>query len=726
MPRTRASGWSVTITHPQTDRTIRPEIASEPQFSPSLNSLPEIRIPIPKDAAWLDGQFDADPAMSVHLDGNELPIDTLVDVRDSPAGTVLVGRGGDELTDRVTVEYRTERRHTAAENLISNNTTYATDVVAPGSPTDEGTVVQSVSSTAEMQDTVDLSAGEPLLIENGTIKMAQICYVGGTDDLNNVGATLESDSVEDWEKDDYYQLDALNDLVSFQGTVDYAMPQDQVKAYARLVGSIDEELDGEGNSTPDPTIEVTINNDTVFAPSGDVTFTSPLSWAELDTQSYTGGDFAAGDSFEVTIEITSASPGSDSLDVDCIALVDDRYDDDLNFDNTTSPSTGNLSGPSLYQEFDDVEPSSARSAFQIIGGTLTADYDTTAAANQQIQLSNDDGANWLPDDGTETQTEDIDVDFASFSPSMRARLRLSRYSANGTRDDTPSNGYSTNVISSWEMTAKRRLESSLIDERFDDSIASVLTDIAGSQFAWSYRIDDGTPTVAFVAYEQREASDDPDLSDVSVQKQVETWDEVVINGSNVGVSAEEFQASVTFEPLTESNILPGSETVYDSSGTQFSRGVDYEMDYSDGEIRRIGGGALVAGNTYNVDYRFQVQGTHTISTPVSRALTETIPGVTSARQAEQIGFVLGEVEPKVSTPRYEGNIVIPRVDATFDPLEALQLAEFDLPDAARPLAPRGEPQITPEGIRFPVGSAPRIEAQLADIRGQVQAVSRRS
>lgn len=725
MPRTRASGWSVEITHPQTERTIRPEIASEPQFSPSLNSLPEIRIPIPKDATWLDGQFDDDPAMSVHLDGNELPIDTLVDVRDSPAGTVLVGRGGDELTDRVTVEYRTERRHTAAEDLISNNTTYATDVVAPDSPTDSRTVVQSVSSTAEMQDTVDLSAGEPLLIDSGTIKMAQICYVGGTDDLTAVGATDQSDANEDWEKDDYYQLDATNDLVSFQGTVDYAMPQDQVKVYARLVGSVDEELDGDGNPTPDPTVEVTVNNNTVFAPSGGVTFNSPLNWAELDTQSYTGGDFSAGDSFTVTIEITSATPGSDSLDVDCIALVDDRYDGDLNFDNTTNPD-GNLSGPSEYQEFDDVEPSSARSAFQIIGGGLTADYDTTAAANQQIQLSNDDGANWLPDDGTETQTEDIDVDFASFSPSMRARLRLSRYSANGTRDDTPSNGYSTNVISSWEMTAKRRLESSLIDERFDDSIASVLSNIAGSQFAWSYRIDNGTPTVAFVPFEARTADDDLDLSDVSVQKQVETWDEVVINGSNVGVSAEEFPASASFVGLTESNILPGSETVYDSGGTQFSRGVDYEMDYSAGQIRRIGGGALVAGNTYSVDYRFQVQGTHTISTPVSRTLTETIPGVTSSRQAEQIGFVLGEVEPKVSTPRFEGDIVIPRVDATFDPLEALQLSEFDLPDAARPLAPRGEPQITPEGIRFPVGSAPRIEAQLADIRGQVQAVSRRS
>lgn len=717
MPRTRASGWSVEITHPQTDRTIRPEIASEPQFSPSLNSLPEIRIPIPKDATWLDGQFDDDPAMSVHLDGNELPIDTLVDVRDSPAGTVLVGRGGDELTDRVTVEYRTERRHTAAEDLVSNNTTYATDVVAPNSEIDEGVVFQNPDSTQEINNLVSITDTDPLVVGSGEIKMAQTGFTAITSDFNTVSANLvEDDTSEDWESDDYYTLDSNNEFLSFGFTPQYNVPAEAVELHYRVIG----DFDGDATAGPDDeagVLRTEIGSNTIAEGSG---FTiNSIAWTEFGGN-YTGPDLQAGTGYTARIEIDDDDlVSSSTIKVDVGAVVDGRYS--YNFANSTG-QTGHLAGPENYPPSVTVTPQFEISAFQTVAADASLTIDDTTN-NQRLQVTNDFGESWHPTDGTEDNTDSVSVEFGGHGTAVGLRFDLSRY---GEQFETPTEGNLTQIVDGWELTADLRLESSLVDERFDDSIASVLTEITGSQFAWSYRIDGGSPTVAFVAYEQREASDDPDLSDVSVQKQVETWDEVVINGSNVGVSAEEFQASVTFEPLTESNILPGSETVYDSSGTQFSRGVDYEMDYSDGQIRRIGGGALVAGNTYSVDYRFQVQGTHTVSTPVSRTLTETIPGVTSSRQAEQIGFVLGEVEPKVSTPRFEGDIVIPRVDATFDPLEALQLSEFDLPDAARPLAPRPKPKITPEGVRFRVGSGPEWSGQLEDIRGTVQAVSRRS
>ena len=99
--------------------------------------------------------------------------------------------------------------------------------------------------------------------------------------------------------------------------------------------------------------------------------------------------------------------------------------------------------------------------------------------------------------------------------------------------------------------------------------------------------------------------------------------------------------------------------------------------------------------------------------------------MTSDRQAEQIAYVLAEVYPGVATPRYEGEIVVPRLSETFDPLEGLQLEDMDLPDAARPLSIRGEPELTPLGLTLRLGSAPSLEESLRSISEQVSAVSDR-
>jgi hypothetical protein len=134
---------------------------------------------------------------------------------------------------------------------------------------------------------------------------------------------------------------------------------------------------------------------------------------------------------------------------------------------------------------------------------------------------------------------------------------------------------------------------------------------------------------------------------------------------------------------------------------------------------------MTAGDSYQIDYRHEVKGTHDVVSNPDRELVESVPGVVSERQAEQIAYVIAEVEPKVNTPRYEGKLIVPSVDATFDPLEALQLDSLDLPDVATPLSIGGQPKVTPRGLVFNVGSAPPLESQLSSIRDRVEKVSDR-
>jgi hypothetical protein len=149
------------------------------------------------------------------------------------------------------------------------------------------------------------------------------------------------------------------------------------------------------------------------------------------------------------------------------------------------------------------------------------------------------------------------------------------------------------------------------------------------------------------------------------------------------------------------------------------------MDYSGGQVRALDTGALTISDTYQIDYRHEVKGTHDVVASPSKELVRTVPGVVSDRQAEQIAYAIAEVEPEVNVPRYEGQLIAPRLPAAFDPLEALSLSARDLPSAATPLSVQGQPELTPRGVVLNVGSAPPLEEQLSGIRDRVQTVSER-
>jgi len=268
----------------------------------------------------------------------------------------------------------------------------------------------------------------------------------------------------------------------------------------------------------------------------------------------------------------------------------------------------------------------------------------------------------------------------------------------------------------------------LIDQTYDNSVRDVLNQIAGDEYIWSYRLENGTPTIAWTQLGQRTADSDPDIdASVSVSKSIKTWDAVTIKGSAQSVGGKEFSGSTTLQELNRDNIVPGSEAVRNpNDNTQFVRSEAYEMRYNPGEIRILDSGDMSSGTTYQIDYRYEVEGTYPEDDSGSNELVETISGVVSDRQAQQLAYIILEVDPGVADPSWSADVLLPRGDGLFDPLEALSLEQLSLPDEATPLEICEPPQETPRGIVLRLGSGRGLDEALSTISNQLKSVSRRS
>lgn len=696
-----ATGWSIEITHPVSGRVIRPDAINpgQVQFIPGPNTMPRIRMPVRRAPDWLDSGFDNNPAMDVHLDGEQLPIDELVDVEQEEGQTILVGEGGSELRTTVKEEYEAEERPTAATDLVSANTSYDvvdnTDTLAA-----ETTEVQSPSGESELSQFISVSSVvPPVQLINGGIKPYQTCWTVEGENPSSTNILTNNDP-------DFSDGSAIlyldsGDFAKWTFTPDYDIPAGEFRIFYRNSGAT-----GVGD------IQWSVNGTAVETTNNQLL----LTWNTVNADEL--GVLEAGNQVTVRAEMVTASTGNRQIDV--VAPADNRFSYTL--DNDNGGSSGFLDGPELYPATTDLEFDAYESAFSIVGGSATVTINDTTN-NQALALSNDRGQTY-PISASNSAT--VSGSFGSPGATLNLKATLSRYSPSGAQNATPRFGYDAQRLDAYDLDAERVTESLLIDESFDNSLASILNQILGNQYGWTISIEGGTTTFTVDEPGSTTASRDPDISESKIQKRVQTYAAVTIKGSTIPVSGEQFTSSTSFENLIEDDILTGSEAVYDASGTQFTRGVDYAMDYQSGQIRALTGGDLTTENTFSIDYRHQIQATHTVTGATGDTLTRTIPGVVSDRQAEQIAYVLAEVEPNLSEPRFEGSIVVPRLDVTFDPLEGLELANLDLPDVATPLSIRGEPQLTPLGLNLRLGSEPRLEEALSNIREQVSRVSDRS
>ncbi len=124
--------------------------------------------------------------------------------------------------------------------------------------------------------------------------------------------------------------------------------------------------------------------------------------------------------------------GLGGLAIDYIAVVDPTWNetDHTELDNTLHEDGGYLNDPktkpdAVWAAFNDaVDP------FLVVGAQVdVVMYETTN--DQRLELSNDQGANWLGEDNTDSFTVETN-NFADIVTTLRLRVRLSF--TNETRD----------------------------------------------------------------------------------------------------------------------------------------------------------------------------------------------------------------------------------------------------------------------------------------------------
>jgi hypothetical protein len=718
----RSKGWVGRVTHPDTSRILRAKALADPRIEPSINTLPRIHLPVPRSQQWQDLNFTTEPAFEAFLDGAEQPIDELTNIRDrrEQNATVLVGRGGVELLEEADVEFNVKRRHLAAQEVIQNQTTYDDDVDVPDSEVLADQDMQDPSGESELDSLLlAFASTDPLQFANGGVEVLQTNWIVEAEDFDSeTGDSLSVSNDDDFSDGAGEGFRGQAATRSYQFTPGYDVPAGDFDVFVR----------SEGTSTPPP-LDWKINGSDISETTISTDWDPALSmgWANISDFDTAGNldtlSLSSGVTYTLTVEDTGGGESGSRL-IDVISPRDTRFS--YNDDNTLNQNQGWLDGPEEKPDRVTIEFLAATSAFQVVSGTVTVTMDSTENS-QRIQIRNQVDGTYKPDDGTEDNTSTVTVDpFANAGDRIQLRVGLSRHAENGARNQTPRFGYSAQTLTEYDLDADIREESLMLDYSRDASIEDILTDIAGDEFFWSYRVVNGTKTVTFTQPGQRTGGTEPQLLKADIDQDVETIFEVEVQGSNKTVNGEAFSGSTSYVGLNESDIIPNSESVRTQNGdTVFTRDEDYEMDWSGGRIRITDDGDMVAATTYEISYRAEVKETYTDSSAPAnpRTLTVNFPGVTSTRQAEQLAFVLVK---DLKDPRWVGDVTIPPSVTDFDVVEALPLTKLGLPSGASPFFIPEPPRQTPRGTEFRLESQPDQQRRIAQLKRQVSEVVQRT
>jgi len=103
----------------------------------------------------------------------------------------------------------------------------------------------------------------------------------------------------------------------------------------------------------------------------------------------------------------------------------------------------------------------------------------------------------------------------------------------------------------------------------------------------------------------------------------------------------------TWVQLAHKNIVNASETVTDLNGTTiYTRGTDYEMNYTDGKIKVLSGGNMQNYTDYLISYKYTTRETSPFNTAMTSAtniMNVTIPLLVIVAIAIIAGVIMKEI-----------------------------------------------------------------------------------
>lgn len=286
---------------------------------------------------------------------------------------------------------------------------------------------------------------DPVAVRNDQLELLQSCFTqeGHAEFVDDNNSTFFGD--DPLSDGGARGIDTNGEWIEWEFENEYLIEENDVGVHVRDAGWDG----GVGGSNEIVGIEWTLDGVTLVDPNAGVSITH--SWTDIGGDDYGSDPWDRGDlepgTHTLRVEVTDDSSGGPYL-TDVVAPLDERFTYD--FDNDVHEPQGYLDGPELFPDQHVQEFAEASTRRDVTAAGVTQSWNDTSAG-QFIQASNDGGATWLPDDGTEDNTESISVTFASPETGVQTRVGMNRYG--GPRDATPRFGFEGQAIDSHELFA---------------------------------------------------------------------------------------------------------------------------------------------------------------------------------------------------------------------------------------------------------------------------------
>lgn len=375
-------------------------------------------------------------------------------------------QGGDS------VRYQSIEGYNAADDYITNYTPFAATVYQPSTNLiDQDKVVQDEATQTELSNLFSPTATDPFKARaDDTFDVLQTCFTVEGRDRTRSSATVFSSS--DYSDGSGIGVDADTEYVEWDITTEYTIPASSVGIAVR-----DTDSGGAHEMQWKLTLEDGTSEVLDYLNGGEGL---SLSWTDVGDGYYNGTGWTSGDippgTHTLRLEATGTSGGSYIVDVGAM-LYDKRFT--YNFDNAVD-ADGYLAGPELYPDAATIQTAIHDDTYNIAAADVATTLDDVSGG-QAIQVTNDGGTTWLPNDGTETNTQSISADFSAagtVGTDIKGRLTLSRYGSRSTA--TPTQGFKGQTLDTWTLDIDTNSLAVIDDRRYTgndfENLKSILDD----------------------------------------------------------------------------------------------------------------------------------------------------------------------------------------------------------------------------------------------------------
>jgi len=742
--RAPATGWYLEVDISKDDtRRLRP--AGEPEWSPTVNDLPEIEIPVRgADNIWTRGEADG-ATVRVYKDGVRLPFEQITEVnqrRGNGRSTVrLTCTGGVDLNKRVRRVYQNKPVPDAVQSLITSETSLVPNVDDPGGggtvslvSADSGSALES-----ELTSALDGTGLEddvvPLTVNTSAnrIEREQTSFLWTAADDFSGSAELVSDSGA--EQDTAANLSTGGvDITLPSETVEYTIPKDSlgVAIHAKLTNF---------PASDYPTIEFIIDGSSVDATldAEELNFGGFI-WTQLSVPT----TISAGTTITPRIRRTQPASTADVY-ISGVALYDQRLLP-LTFDDNPAPY---FEGPGPFEGSGAAVrlETGGRQSPQTLDGAKTEVTLAAGSPADTLQVTASTPRGETTKTGGTTATIEPGNTFASASGSVTL-------SGSGTQSgQSPETAVVAQDLDSFDLTGLSTGERRLVGQSFDDDLVNVLQTIAEeSGSIWAV---EPAPAGGISLEWSRPGSRDPqgtlspsavDVDRISQRVEAATVrggrrrraEEITapdpesgtpstataVGGGTLGTVILGAQPgdSATSVPLSFENIIAGTERVIrPSDGTEFDPIQDYELDYLRGEFQLVQTGDISPGDTLEISYQHKPTGRYEsgqFDGDPRADQTFDIGRATTASAAQQAAQRIVRQTPAA---RIEARIDLSDLDPTTSVIRALGVKELDIPQA---FDVQGFDNI-PGDSTIRLGTARPVEEIVASVASDIGDVDRR-